>query len=226
MSDKASIREQIIALRDATAPERRRAWSRGICECATQLPQYIAAKCIHCFLSMRSEIDTQYLIQHALLNGKQVAIPHFVRNREETPSLQISTLNEDAFAVSGFGLRVPRIKQRIEPEEIDLVFVPLLAFKQNSILRRIEDQARTSIIDEVNKHPNATAIERASKMIFHRVGYGAGYYDRFLTCIRPGVGRVGLAFGLQQVHDFEVEAHDVPLDLVISEVCVNEGHPF
>ena len=199
---KTAIRERMVALRDAVPANQREAWSRMICDKATRHPAYSAAKVIHCFMSMRSEIDTGYLIQHAITNGKRVAIPRFVRNHEETPSLEISSVNDDDFTISNFGLRIPKIKRPIAIEEIDLVFSPLLAFTHKiSALSLIEAQTNSSIISKK----------------YYRIGYGAGYYDRFLSRIRPTVARVGLAFALQEVDNFEVEAHDAPLDLVITE---------
>lgn len=199
---KVAIREHMVALRDAVSAEQRAEWSRIICEKAIALPAYKAANVIHCFLSMRSEIDTGYLIQHALTNGKHVAIPRFVRNHEETPSLEIDSLNADDFTVSNFGLRVPKVKRPIAIEQIDLVFTPLLAFTHKiSALSLIEGSANRSIIS----------------VKYYRIGYGAGYYDRFLSRIRPTVARVGLSFALQEIDTFDVQAHDVPLDLVITE---------
>lgn len=199
---KAAIRAHMVALRDAVSPEQRAEWSRIICEKAVTHPAYKEAKVVHCFLSMRSEIDTGNLIRHALINGKRVAIPRFVRNHEETPSLEITSLNDDDFTVSNFGLRVPKIKRPIAIDEIDFVLSPLLAFTHKiSSLSLIEAQNNRSIIKDK----------------YYRIGYGAGYYDRFLSRIRPTVARVGLAFALQEVDGFDVQAYDAPLDLVITE---------
>lgn len=50
-----------------------------------------------------------------------------------------------------------------------------------------------------------------------RVGYGAGYYDRFLERVRPDAKKVALAFEMQMVeHAFE-DDHDVPVDTIITE---------
>ena len=48
-----------------------------------------------------------------------------------------------------------------------------------------------------------------------RLGYGAGYYDRFLTAL-PGVPNAGVCFAEQLVDDLPVDAHDVRVDRVIS----------
>jgi len=51
-----------------------------------------------------------------------------------------------------------------------------------------------------------------------RVGYGAGFYDLFLSRLRAGVPKIGLAFSLQRVDHIPIESHDVLLDDVITEI--------
>jgi 5-formyltetrahydrofolate cyclo-ligase len=48
---------------------------------------------------------------------------------------------------------------------------------------------------------------------FHRIGYGQGFYDRYLARCRPDSMKVGLSF--TGPVDFESESFDVPLDLVL-----------
>ena len=50
----------------------------------------------------------------------------------------------------------------------------------------------------------------------HRVGYGGGYYDRFLEN-EPDHPLVALCYDFQLYDRLEVEAHDVPVDLVITD---------
>jgi 5-formyltetrahydrofolate cyclo-ligase len=52
---------------------------------------------------------------------------------------------------------------------------------------------------------------------FHRVGFGAGLYDRFLSTLKPGVSRIGLGFSFQKVPSVPVESHDVRLDFVLTD---------
>ena len=51
----------------------------------------------------------------------------------------------------------------------------------------------------------------------HRIGHGGGYYDRLLEKCPPGVLKIGLAFSFQVVQEIPAEAHDVPLDIVLTE---------
>lgn len=49
----------------------------------------------------------------------------------------------------------------------------------------------------------------------NRIGYGRGYYDSVLAEF-AGL-KVGLGYELQKIDEFEPEAHDVPLDVIITE---------
>ena len=60
----------------------------------------------------------------------------------------------------------------------------------------------------------------------HRIGYGAGFYDRTLAALRAEkeVAAIGLAYAAQEVLFVPADDHDEPLDMVITEkdviVCI------
>jgi 5-formyltetrahydrofolate cyclo-ligase len=49
----------------------------------------------------------------------------------------------------------------------------------------------------------------------YRIGYGMGYYDKILAAA-PTIS-VGVAFAAQEVATLPHEAHDVPLDMIVTE---------
>jgi len=51
----------------------------------------------------------------------------------------------------------------------------------------------------------------------YRIGYGGGYYDRFLLKINNNAVKIGLAFDLQVVDKVPYEEFDIPVDLIITE---------
>lgn len=55
-----------------------------------------------------------------------------------------------------------------------------------------------------------------------RLGYGAGYYDRFLNQLRPDCVKIGIAFDVQIVDRIPVEEHDIKMDAVITESRIIE----
>jgi len=50
-----------------------------------------------------------------------------------------------------------------------------------------------------------------------RMGYGGGFYDTYLCGVRPQTPLVGLAFELQIVPELPCEAHDLPVDAIVTE---------
>ncbi len=53
----------------------------------------------------------------------------------------------------------------------------------------------------------------------NRIGYGGGYYDRYLKKIkkRKKILTIGLAYSFQKVKKIEAEQNDIKLDLIITE---------
>jgi 5-formyltetrahydrofolate cyclo-ligase len=56
------------------------------------------------------------------------------------------------------------------------------------------------------------AFDRAG----HRLGYGAGYYDRFLSSY-PRAKRIGAAFSCQEIGSVPADDNDVAMDLIVTE---------
>ncbi|MGL5330879.1 MAG: 5-formyltetrahydrofolate cyclo-ligase [Peptostreptococcaceae bacterium] len=51
----------------------------------------------------------------------------------------------------------------------------------------------------------------------YRLGYGGGFYDRFLENLRPDAKTIGIAFDLQIFDDIPKEPHDAQLDFLVTE---------
>jgi 5-formyltetrahydrofolate cyclo-ligase len=49
----------------------------------------------------------------------------------------------------------------------------------------------------------------------YRLGYGGGYYDRFLA-LEPGHPTIALCYDFQVCDALEPESHDIPVDMVFS----------
>jgi 5-formyltetrahydrofolate cyclo-ligase len=50
-----------------------------------------------------------------------------------------------------------------------------------------------------------------------RLGRGAGYYDRWLASLPPGIPSIGVAFALQIVHDLPCQPHDWRVDHIVTD---------
>ena len=74
--------------------------------------------------------------------------------------------------------------------------------------------AAAEIIPDIVLVPLA-AFDRAG----HRIGYGAGHYDRTLAHLRKlkAIAAIGLAFAVQEIELVPALSHDVALDYVLTE---------
>lgn len=51
----------------------------------------------------------------------------------------------------------------------------------------------------------------------HRVGYGGGHYDRYLTRLHPKAVSIGVAFSFQVLEEVPTGPDDVPVHVVVTE---------
>lgn len=101
--------------------------------------------------------------------------------------------------------------------------------EKNMDFRKITnfDQLETAYAGLQEPNPNlTTAFDKADIDLIivpgvaftksgFRIGYGGGYYDRFLT---DYTGRkISLAFELQMVSNLPIEEHDLPVEKIITE---------
>ena len=56
-----------------------------------------------------------------------------------------------------------------------------------------------------------------------RMGYGGGYYDRFVSAKAPQALRVGLAYEMQMVEHAPLQDHDEFLDFIVTEERIVVG---
>jgi len=124
--DKAALRAAAMLHRDALDERERR--GAMLCARVMACPSYVAARAIHCYLPMRSEVDTRPLIADALARGKRVAVPIFVPKASELAHAWLESLAADALIPGAFGTFNPRDLRPAAPGDWELAIVPLLAF--------------------------------------------------------------------------------------------------
>lgn len=88
-----------------------------------------------------------------------------------------------------------------------------------------EEPASGTVVDPVSIDViavPAVAFDRTGR----RLGYGGGYYDRFLPSTGPSCLRVGVGFATQLVDgDLPAGAFDLRVDLVVTETQVHGSFP-
>lgn len=184
---KQEIRAQIRGLRKAMTEQEWREKSHSICETIRQLPAYQQARVIYAYLAKQGEVLLDELIRDALAAGKTVAVPKVLG--AEMEFFVIRDLQE--VEIGCMGIREPLSREMIG---------------ENELQRQTEGMTPALMLLP------AVAVDTQC----HRVGYGGGYYDKYLEK-HPGLERMTVAFAFQVYPQVPVESCDVPPDCVVTE---------
>ncbi len=57
----------------------------------------------------------------------------------------------------------------------------------------------------------------------HRLGYGAGYYDRTFASLHPSPLLIGVGFEVGRLKTIRPQPHDIPMDVIITEAGVHRA---
>jgi 5-formyltetrahydrofolate cyclo-ligase len=181
--NKKEVRRSVLKERAKLSPELHEAYSTRIMELVASTTYYKKARTIMCFVNFGSEMDTSLIINRALKDGKRVAVPIAVHETKELIPSVITTMDE--LEPGYFNILTPKEEfiRPIEPDEIDVVLVPGVAFDHHG----------------------------------YRVGYGGGFYDRFLPRLKRDAKRIAIGFSLQILDQVPRESFDLPVEMIISE---------
>ena len=180
MNDKAYFRKKYKDLRSQLDVDAVDEMSMEIANRVLELPIWRETY-YHTFLSIseKKEVDTQYLLHILHGRDKSVVVP---KSNFNTLELEHYLLQENTpVKVSNYGIPEPQSGILIPPEQLDVVFVPLLAFDQNG----------------------------------GRVGYGKGFYDRFLSRCKKEAVFVGLSF-FDAEETVPTASNDIPLNYCVT----------
>lgn len=189
MKEKTALRQHIKTILRQLAPETLREKSERITQRLMSSPAWHGAEVILGFCSLADEADTTALLAAALQAGKTVAIPRIV---EDELVFHLLSETNAPYIVNTFGISEPASDWPIFRPEAHcdqhlLVLTPGLAFDRRC----------------------------------YRLGRGKGFYDRFLSQLRANSAiqavTAGICFAEQLVERVPVSAHDLPVDMVVSE---------
>lgn len=186
--EKTELRRTYRELRISLGEEARAAADATITQRVKALPQFRDADIVFTYLSFGEEVDTRALIEEAWSMGKTVALPRVTGKHEMR---WFAAASFDGLETSRYGIDEP----------------PL-------------DEAREVLPEALDGNCGSRAIAIVPAFSFdpqgYRLGYGGGFYDVFLS--RFTGTSIGLCRACQLSHEpLPHDAHDIPVDLVISE---------
>ncbi len=178
--NKIEIRQKYRLLREALSLDEIESLSLEIVNKLLELPIWNRIY-YHIFLTIESkkEVHTEYLLHVLQGKDKSIVIP---KTNFSKGILNHYLLQENTILVkSNYGIPEPVSGIEIPPDQIEVVFVPLLAFDIKG----------------------------------NRIGYGKGFYDRFLAKCNPDAIFVGLSF-FDAENELEHKITDIPLDFCVT----------
>ncbi len=124
--DKKQLRKEMLNKRFALEDEAFVSYNESIYETLTSLDVFKQAKTIGVYVSYKHEVDTRRLIEN-YAKEKTICVPKIEKGKMNF--YRISSLDE--LKPGYFGVDEPESIHFIEPGDLDLMLVPLLAFDHN-----------------------------------------------------------------------------------------------
>ncbi len=189
MEEKAILRGRALALRDGIPEEDRESWSHRITERICRSEQWQRAKIVLSYASFRSEVDTGPVNRRALEEGKKLYLPRIFPSVRRMEFYRVREL--DSLEKGYQGIREPQADEAG-------IFCPVDIPGEKVLMLM----------------PGAAFDEKKN-----RIGYGGGYYDRYLERWKEYIGtKMLLAFSCQRVEEIAAEETDVAPDVIITEL--------
>jgi 5-formyltetrahydrofolate cyclo-ligase len=192
MESKPCIRRLALERRDLLKPEEVAVKSEAIWERLFSLEKYEQANMVMAYMSFRNEVSTEQLIVQCLRSGKGVVVP---RTEKSTS------------AASGDVVKSLGVYEIKEAGKHMLTGYMGIAEPDASVLRRVDPLEIDMVVVP------GVAFDGAR----NRIGYGGGYYDRFLRTLRPDCLKVAFAFELQVFDSIPAASYDIPVDIIVTE---------
>jgi 5-formyltetrahydrofolate cyclo-ligase len=201
---KRVLRFEYKQRRLALSTSDRARYSFAIAEQFAALPEFQGATFVHVYCSFGAEAETGVIIGRAFDAGKRVIVPItpveklYNRDEEAAKTLLHTEVDPDQpFGYDRYGMPAPLPMERDDPTAMLEYCVPAKMF---------------SPLDCV-VIPLVAFDDRC-----HRLGYGQGFYDRFLaTLANTRCVKIGIAYSCQRAESLPIERHDEPVDILISE---------
>lgn len=169
---RRKIREQKRAMTEAEINQR----SARLGELFAASAAYRNAKTVYGYLPYNQEVRTVPMLERALREGKQVAVPKVYGDTMKFILLEDLSQVETGYA----GIPEPIADGPVADDPTALVLMPGLAFDKEG----------------------------------HRIGYGGGFYDKFLAS-EPEHPTLALCYEFQMLEHLDTEEFDIPVDEVL-----------
>lgn len=182
------MRKKILYQRDSLSLEDVKKKSEKILLSLARIPEIEKSDITFVYVSFRSEVLTMPFIYMTLKKKKTITVPLTIVKKKKLLAVHLTDPEKELHP--GYcGIPEP--------------FFPEKKYQEKCI-----DPALIKVVII----PGSVFDYRGG-----RLGYGGGYYDKFLSGNASGALRIGLAFQLQMADRLELQPHDQLMDIIITE---------
>ncbi|MGN0425558.1 MAG: 5-formyltetrahydrofolate cyclo-ligase [Acetatifactor sp.] len=178
---KSCLRREVLAKRDAMTAEDRKRENELLTGAVTQHPLFVTSDKVLLFAGYGSEADTSGMIREAFVSGKKVYLPKVVSGSDIPTMIFYRIENRDQLQSGYRGIPEP-------------------AGDTEQYVFSETEAGRTFVLLP------GVAFDRQG----NRMGYGKGFYDRFLAKYPALIKRtLAIGFACQMVEQIPVEEYDI-----------------
>lgn len=196
MEEKKDVRDRMKYMRGKLPADDVVRFGAQICERLLALEEVQRAKTVFLYAAVRGEADLTSFAQALLPASGEKTVP---------------------------GKRAAAFP-RVQGDEMDYYEVFALTELVPGAFRIPEPPADAKILlptsDAIILVPGVAFMENGN-----RIGMGKGYYDRYLSRY-PHLLRVGIAYEMQLEAEWEPDAADLPMDMIVTERRTVHCHTF
>ncbi len=183
---KKEIRRLLIKQRNSLKAHERKEKDGRILEILTGTEEYKESGIVLLYASYNGEADTMGIMERCIKDGKRIACP-VSSIRENVPSIDFYYINKPEELIEGYmGI--------MEPDP------------SGSVRVTCEEIERSLLVLPM------TGYDRKR----NRLGYGKGFYDRFLASNRVR-HTAALAYTCQEADELPADVYDVKPEMIITE---------
>lgn len=195
--DKQVLRKEMLARRQAMSAgevENRSLKVFEVFKASEHLLLPQSYRSVAFYFPVKGEVDTRPFFKFFANRKKTCLFPRMENGGSSGPGLSFYEVKDWAeLQLGAYGIGEPLMKAHAQPHHPDLVFVPGVAFSAHC----------------------------------DRIGFGAGFYDRTADAWRQSGERermrlIGLAYDFQIVPAIDKQAHDQPMDFVVTDAGIHK----
>lgn len=209
MTRKEELRKEILTLRDQLSLEERVEKSKRIVEKVIKHKKFQEADKVLLFASFRSEVDTTAIFKTALQMGKEVYFP-----KVEGKIMEFYRVGKESDLLEGYrGIREPQERNETRFDVVKNIQTEEKHKEMPALeCQMVEKESRILVIMP------GVAFDAEG----NRIGYGGGYYDKFLQKLeskvkKANVYKLAIAFQCQMVEKIISASYDVKPNIIITE---------